>query len=108
MEEASKMNESYPIMIDQETRLDSVSFIAMSDNVFQYNCTLINWVKDSLNIENLRNYLEPGILKSVKQRAKTNPTSKMFSKNKVTIAFHYRDKNGEFILKIMITSEQYN
>jgi len=102
METASEINKNCPIMVDQETRLDNV--IALPNNVYQYNYTLINRIKDSLNVEDIQNYFEPKILNNVK----TDPALEIFRKNKKTMAFHYRDKNGEFILNISITPEKYN
>lgn len=69
-------------MIDNATRLDNA--IAMPDNVFQYNYTLVNMVKDSINIHELNNYLEPTITNFVK----TNPDMQKMRENKVTVNYH--------------------
>ncbi len=101
MQTASKINESCPIMVDQNTRLDNV--IALSNNTFQYNYTLINFVKDSVDINTFENYMQPKILNNVK----TNPDLKIYRDNKTTMAYYYKDKNGNFVDKISISEEQY-
>ncbi len=101
MQVASKLNETCPVMVDQETRLDNV--IAMPDNVFQYNYTLVNWVKDSLDVEIFEQNMQPQILNTVK----TNPDMKSFRDHKVTLAYNYKDKDGTYITKISVSSDQY-
>ena len=101
MEAASQINKSCPIMVDQETRLDNA--VAMPGKVFQYNYTLVNFAKDSVNIPGLEGYMKPMILNNVK----TNPDMKGFRDNKVTMTYTYKDKDGVFITRIDITPEMY-
>jgi hypothetical protein len=101
MEAASELNKSCPIMVDQETRLDNA--LALPDNIFQYNYTLINLDKSEVNIDTVKKYIEPGIINNVK----TNPDLKAYRDNKVTMAYNYRDKNGVFVLKINVTPDLY-
>ena len=101
MKAANEINESCPIMVDNDTRLDNT--VAMPNNVFQYNYTLVNLVKSEINIDEIRNYIEPNVVNNVK----TNPDMKDYKKNKITMAYNYRDKNGEFILKINVTPDKY-
>ena len=90
MEAASKINESCPIMVDQDTRLDNA--IALPENILQYNYTLVNWVKDSVDLKAFEDYMQPMILNN---------------DNKTTMAYNYKDMNGVFITKISITADQY-
>jgi hypothetical protein len=101
MEAASELNKSCPIMVDQDTRLDNA--IALPDNVFQYNYTLVNLNKSEVNIDTVKKYVEPGLINNVK----TNPDLKMYRDNKITMAYNYRDKNGVFVLKISVTPDKY-
>lgn len=101
MEAASELNESCPIMVDQDTRLDNA--VALPDNIFQYNYTLVNLDKSEVNIDTAKKYLEPGLINNVK----TNPDLKAYRDNKVTMAYNYRDKNGVFVLKINVTPDLY-
>lgn len=101
MAAASKINESCPIIVDQDTRLDNT--IVLPKNIFQYNYTLVNLIKDSIDINGLKDYLQLNILNNIK----TNPDLKTYRDNKVTMAYFYKDKNGEFVLKIAITADEY-
>jgi len=102
MKAASEINESCPIMVDQDTRLDNA--IALPDNILQYNYTLVNWVKDSVDLKGFEDYMQPMILNNVK----TNPDLKIYRDNKTTMAYNYKDMNGVFITKISITADQYS
>ncbi|MFV0269135.1 MAG: hypothetical protein ACK5HT_18570 [Draconibacterium sp.] len=102
MQAVSKINESCPIMVDQDTRLDNA--IALPENILQYNYTLVNWVKDSVDLNAFEDYMQPMILKNVK----TNPDLKIYRDNKTTMAYNYKDMNGLFITKISITADQYS
>jgi hypothetical protein len=101
MEAASEINKTCPFMVDQETRLDNT--VALPDNIFQYNYTLVNYDKSEVNNDTIRKYVEPGIVNNVK----TNPSLKSFRDNKVTMQYQYKDKNGVFLLSIVVTPDQY-
>ncbi len=101
MKAASEINKNCPIMVDKNTRLDNA--VALPENVFQYNYTLLNLEKSKVNIEEMRAYIQPNVVNNVK----TNPDMKDYKENKVTMVYNYRDKNGVFILKIDVTPEMY-
>lgn len=101
MEAASELNKTCPIMVDQDTRLDNA--VALPGNIFQYNYTLVNLYNSEVNIDTVKKYFEPGIINNVK----TNPDLKVYRDNKVTMAYYYKDKNGEFVLKISVTPDMY-
>jgi len=101
MEAASEINKSCPFMVDQYTRLDNV--VALPNNTFQYNYSLINMNKEDVDIVGLTNYLEPTIVNNVK----TNPDLKAYRDNKTTMAYYYKDKNGNFITKIEVSEDKY-
>jgi hypothetical protein len=101
MKAASEMNESCPIMVDQNTRLDNA--VALPGNILQYNYTLVSWIRDSIDIAAFNEYMFPMILNNIK----TNPELKVYRDNKTTMAYSYKDMNGEFISKISITAHQY-
>ncbi len=102
MEAASTLNESCPVMVDQDTRLDNA--FALPENVFQYNYTLVNLIKDSIDVKAFEDYMQPMILNTVK----SNPDLKIYRDNKTTMAYHYKDMNGVFITKISITADLYS
>ncbi len=88
-------------MIDQETQLDNT--IALPDNSFQYNLTLINMEKADVDIKALEENIKPGILNSVR----TNPDMKMMRDQDVTLMYDYKDKNKDYLFKLTITPDQY-
>ncbi len=98
---ANEMNKSTPMVIDKETQLDNVA--ALPENVFQYNYTLVNTEKSSIDADKMEKSIQPMILNTIK----TNPEMKIYRDNKTTMAYSYKDKNGEFVLKILIGPDQY-
>jgi hypothetical protein len=101
MNAASEINKSCPIMVDQETRLDNA--VALPENIFQYNYTLVNMEKATTDISQLENYLKPTLVNNVK----TNPDMKINRENQTTMGYYYKDKNGEFLFKILVTPDLY-
>ena len=101
MQVASEINKTCPIMVDQHTQLDNA--VAMPNNVFQYNYTLVNVTKEEMNVDTFIKYVEPGIINGIK----TNPDMKIYRDNKTTMAYYYKDKNGEFVHKLSVTPDLY-
>ncbi len=101
MSAASQINESCPIMIDSETQLDNA--IALPDNVFQYNYTLINYLKQDIDIAVAKSEIEPGIVNFVK----TSPEMKLQREYKSTIKYAYKDQKGEYLFTIAVTPSMY-
>lgn len=89
-------------MVDQETRLDNA--VALPENVFQYNYTLVNMEKASTDASQLENYLKPILINNVK----SNPDMKINRDNKTTMGYYYKDKNGEFLFKVLVTPDLYD
>lgn len=98
---ASELNKTCPVMVDKETRFDNS--VALPDNIFQYNYTLVNMLRDSINIDDIRNYLEPRIINDVK----TNPGMKFVRDNKVTVNYSYKDLTGVNLFTISVKPDQY-
>ena len=100
VEYANEINKTCPMMLDNATRLDNV--ITLPGNIFQYNYT-IAMVKDSINIDELKKYLEPNIINGVK----TQPQMKIIRDNKVTVNYNYKDKSGVYLFTISVKPDQY-
>lgn len=96
-----EINRSCPVMIDRDTRLDSAC--VPRHLTLQYDYTMVNALKDSIDIINFHTNLEQSILSSIKQNSELQP----YLENKVTIVCHYKDRKGTFITKVSITPEQY-
>ena len=101
MQIASELNKSCPIMVDAETQLDNA--VALPDNTFQYNYTLVNMERVTVDISELEHYLQPIILNNIK----TNPDLKTFRDNDVIMAYNYKDRNGEYLFKLIFKPENY-
>jgi hypothetical protein len=101
MQVASELNKTCPIMVDEFTRLDNA--VAVPDNIFQYNYTLVKTTKTEVSLDTFRKYVEPAIINNIK----TNPELKFFRDNKITMIYYYKDKNGEFVNKFTVTPDQY-
>ena len=101
MEIASEINKHCPVMVDNATRFDNA--MVMSDNILQYNYTLVKWVKDSININELKSYIEPTIINLIK----TNPDMKTLRDNKTTFRYYYKDRKGAYLFRIVVKPEQY-
>ena len=98
---ASEINKTCPIMVDAETRMDNA--VALPDHVFQYNYTLINIEKASIDTLKLKTYLEPTIVSFVK----TSPQMKFLRDNKTRFNYCYRDKAGKYMMIISVNPGQY-
>ena len=96
-----EVNKTCPKMIDKETRLDNS--IALSDRTIQYNYTMVNLEKESIDIDYFEENLKPIILNEVK----TNPGLKNFRENKVTMSYYYKDKNGKFLINLKFNPDSY-
>ncbi len=101
MEAASEINKSCPIMVDKDTRLDNV--LAMPNNSLQYNYTLVNFEDNTIEVDELTDYLRPLIVNNIK----TNPDMKWYKDNKVTFLYNYKDMKGVFILKLKVIPDEY-
>ena len=98
---ANEINKTCPARVDDATRLDNVT--VFPNNVFQYNYTLYNLLRTDVNPDIVIKTLEPKIIASVKK----DPELKFYKDAKTTLVYSYRDRNGEFIFKIMLGPEKY-
>lgn len=101
LQAAKEVNKSSPLMVDNETRLDSASILP--DNIFQYNYTLINALKEDVDTEQLKDFLEPQITRQIAK----NEQLKMFRDREVTMAYRYNDRKGVFLFEIQVGPEKY-
>jgi ribosomal protein L37E len=101
MAAASELNKTCPIIVDVETQLDNT--VALPDNTFQYNYTLVRLDKSAIDSIKLKANLEPSII----EQLKTNPQMKFFRENNVTMNYLYKDMNKQYIALISIKPEMY-
>ncbi len=98
---ASEINKSCPIMVDNATRLDNA--IALPGKTLQYNYTLINMLKDSVDTNKLKNSIEPILINYIK----TNPGMKDMRDQNTTLKYYYKDMTGKYLFTITVKPEQY-
>ena len=99
---AASINYKCPFMVDEDTRMDSVSLLP--DSTFRYDYTLINQTVDRIDIRGLTNYIGPRL-----QREATNGSSMAVHRDaNLRLVFYYRDKNGEFVTQIVLEPEDYH
>lgn len=101
VEVANEINKTCPMMIDQDTQLDNT--MALPNNTFVYNYTLVNLEKENIDIEAVKNFIEPKVVNNMK----TSPDMKLYRENRTTMTYNYKDKNGIFVLKINVGPEKY-
>ena len=98
---SSEVNKSCPIILDDETKLDNTS--VLQGNTFQYNFTLVNYTKNDIDIEKLKNILKDTLLNNIKTNAKLKP----FKDNKVKLNYSYKDKDGTVLFLLEFTYDDY-
>lgn len=101
LELAREINTICPYMVDQVTRLDNAS--PMPDNAFQYNYTLINIDRASVDLAYIKNYLNTYMVNMVK----TSPDLQFFRDNSVTLIYSYKDMYGNFLTSLRVTPDMY-
>lgn len=97
---SKELNKTCPYAVDKDTRLDNTLAI---EKTLQYNYTLVNMTVDSMNVDNIKAYVEKNAINNIK----TNPDMKLYRDNNVTLAYSYKDKNGVFLFKIDVTPDKY-
>lgn len=97
-ETASAMNLKTPIMVDADTRLDSVAPMTKG---LVYHFTMVSANKSELNM----NFVNTEFSASVKNKACMIPELAIFFDNGVSVSYVYNDKSGIRINVIEVTNE---
>ena len=95
------LNKQCPIVLDQDTRLDTTS--TGPGNSLTYYYTLVNYQKNEIDSDKFIKLLKPNILNN----AKTNKDMENFRKNKVELIYVYRDKNNIEAFRIVLPPNEY-
>ncbi len=93
---ADTWNAKAPIMMNESMRFDSMTILP--PKTMQYNITMIDDVKDSIDTEYLDSQI-PTVIEGLKGLPEN------LKKQEVTIAYSYSDMNGNFAHKITITPD---
>ena len=98
---ASEMNKTLPMMMDSETRLDTI--IPGPGNRLTYLFTLVKQDKGTLDAAVLQNKLRPQIVANYK----TSDQMKAFRTANVEMHYQYKDKNGNFICEFSVSPNDF-
>lgn len=98
---ASEVNKTLPMNIDRETILENC--VAMPGKVLGYYYKLPNISIEDVDTATFRKILTP----QIKETIKTNPDMKYLRDKDVTFHYNYKDKNSTYLLKIIVTPEDY-
>ena len=102
IEYANEINKTCPSKVDEDIRLDNT--MALPNNKFKYNYTLINLEKQNIDSNEIKDLLEPTLINNIK----SSPDFKIFRDNKTTLTFNFKDKNGQYVLEINVTPKNYD
>lgn len=98
---ASEMNKTLPMMVDSETRLDTI--MPGPGNRLTYLYTLVKQDKGALDSSVFQNKLRPQIVANYK----TSGQMKSFRDANVEMHYQYKDKNGNFICEIIVSPKDF-
>ncbi|MDR3235860.1 MAG: hypothetical protein LBT48_03940 [Prevotellaceae bacterium] len=98
---SNELNKSCPMMIDAVTRLDHT--MALPDNTFQYNYTITDVDKETIDTLAIKELMTPQIVNYFK----TSPQTQFFRTHKVSLNYYYQDETGIYVCAISIKPEQY-
>jgi hypothetical protein len=95
------INKICPRMVDKGTRIDNAQLL--SESTIQINYTMLNWTKDALDIERSKKLNLSNAISTVKKSSMI----KFYREHKVTVVYHYSDKNGVFLFETVVTPDMY-
>lgn len=93
---SSEMNKNLPMMLDQNTRLDTTH--PEPDKTLVYRYTLVNTKIAALDKVKFVESMRPMIV----AHYRTNDTMKAFRDGGVTMKYRYSDQQGNFITEIVV------
>ena len=99
---SQEINQSTPIMIDENIRLERTS--VKRGEIFVYHYTLVNMEKGKFEENELKEFFREQILDNIKN----NPDLKYFKENQASMVYDYKDKNMESLFELRFTPKDYN
>lgn len=94
---SEKMNRHMPVAVDADTRLDRIS--AEPGQQIAYHYTMLHVRSKDVNTTNFYKTFRPALQK----RVCSSSDMKMFFRNRITVAYAYRGKDGQDIGKLAIS-----
>ena len=95
------INRQLPVMVDDDTRLDSMS--SFPSRVLRYHYTLLASEEGELDPKALQNFLQPKIIQNIR----TSPDMRLYKEEKVTFHYCYKDREGRLVLQLTIAPPMY-
>jgi len=95
------MNKDCPFVIDENTRLDSVTLLGK--NIVQNNYTLLNERLTDIDIDAFKSIMKPEIIRHLKSKTETD----FFRDKNTTLMYKYFDKEKQFVTDISILPKDY-
>jgi hypothetical protein len=99
---ADRLNKKMPMYLDKSTRIDNI--IPGPGRILTYNYTIVPVVSQDVDDDSKAAFIKSIQPKMTKQVC-TNPDTKLFFKNGVTIIYYYRASDGGFIGKFELSSK---
>ena len=97
-----EVNKQCPVILDNETRLDSTNI--GSNKSFIYFYTLTNQSIKAINVDGMKEYLTPQIINNVR----TNEQMRFMKDNDITLVYKYFDKDNVHVFDIQVSKNDYN
>lgn len=98
---ANQYDKTCPVMITPDVRLEGVE--VLPEKVIHYRYTLINVLKEEVNVDTLAMKAAPEIVANVKSA----PDLKLYRNLGATFSYTYNDRLGIFIWRLDVTPEMY-
>lgn len=100
MKMASEINQHAPVMVDSVTRFDNA--VALSNNTFQYNYTLLKAKKSEIETT----YLQQAGKEIMLNKVRTSPKMAYFRDNNISIWGAYYDSTGVYICTVRLSHDE--
>jgi len=95
-EEINMMNKSLPVMVDDDTRLETVT---VHEGDVYFNYTLVNWLVADIDVESASTMMQPELKTIACESSDTKP---LLEEGR-SISYVYRDKENNPVLKVIVT-----
>lgn len=100
---AADINRQCPIQVDAGTRLDSAHAASTTELQYFYTLTALVRADMTMDVAQLEAQTKPMLIESVK----TNPAMAELRDHSVTMTYLYRDRTGEFVMRIPVGPAEY-
>jgi hypothetical protein len=93
---AAEINRKCPIATDENTRMDSAT--VFNEYMITYHYTLHTITNKDIDLVKFKGSMQS----AMDEKYKTDPQLKIYRDNKITIAYDYKDKAGDFLCYFIV------